>query len=482
MLQFLQELWKQDPQFFNALLEILKFGVTILTTIIGGVWVLSKWLTEQRTQRNERMELEESKLKQQQLEEKHRREDRAADLIRDFSGSENEQGRLSTAMALALYPDEALPILVNSLAYVEDGTASAMEIVMASIGVSALSHLAKMNRVAYISFPRSELSTKQPPTSLNQEKILSRTKFLIETIIRLNSGESSIEFDTTELDLSGIKLQELQLKGIYFRKTILDEADFTGTNLRGSRFRGSSLIKTKFTHADLRKADFTGSEGMAIFTRANAEEAIFDHVHFGEALFQGTNLKSVSFQGASLEKSDFSGATIGSTALHGANLNQAKLYKTFLDGAQMDDCEFTSSDFQQAQINKSQASKSRFNRAVFDHASLEMSVFVQCDFGGGAFNSCRMHGVQFIDCNLGGAKFNDCVLEEGLFKNCEIGSTTIQNSRLKDAKFEGNNRWHPTRTRFTGSNWEEASFDEANAELKKWLQTNFPRGQKPEMN
>jgi uncharacterized protein YjbI with pentapeptide repeats len=470
MLERIHQLWKEDPEFSKVILDTLKSGIAALATVMAAIWVFGKWLTELRIQRNEKKALEESQLAQQKLEETHRRQELAATLIKEFCTARDNESRLAVALALVNYREEAMPLLVNSLAYINDELVSGIEIVMTSFGVAALGPLANMNRIALKALTAEEPAPNELPKAINREKLLKRTKLLIQAVIKLAASENPIEFDTTEIDLSGANFRGLRLREIYFRKSNLDSADFKEANLRGARFRGTSLKGTRFLEAKLQKADFTAAEGEGIFIRADAEESIFDHSHFAGSNFEGARIASASISNSDFSKCDFAGAKLEGASIKETKFKQTKWRKGVLNKVEASVANFSRAEFEETQAKDLRAQKSEFVHMSAKASDFENSVFTDCDFGGSSVASSNLRKAQFINCNLGGVTFEKCTLDGVVFKDCELSSAMILNSRLPGVRFEGNNRWHDDKTKFDGSSWQEAIFDESNTRLKTWLE------------
>jgi hypothetical protein len=143
-------------------LEVLAF----VGTVVGGLFAVFKWLQEQRANNIKKQEAEtqrldelrarreadvsaeRARLQEQKVVEAQRRSEHAAELVRDFGAAENEVKRLTIAMALTVYPDDAAPILVNAMGYAGDELAQGLEAALLTIGLPSMPRLVMANRLA----------------------------------------------------------------------------------------------------------------------------------------------------------------------------------------------------------------------------------------------------------------------------------------------------------------------------------------------
>jgi uncharacterized protein YjbI with pentapeptide repeats len=402
-----------------------------------------------------------------------RREETAASLIKDFCSESNNHRRATIAAMLMSYPDEAAPLLVNSLVYADDDTVKILSYVILSIGNKTLQHLANANRIAQRLLShekqREEFALFSPAES---KKIISITKSLICKILNSKDSKDIPEFDTTDIDLSNIDLKGVRLRNFYFRKTVLDGSDFADANLKSARFRGASLNKTYFKKANLEQAEFVGVRGNAFFILSHCKEVKFEHSHLSGSDLQAARLFLAVFNHAKFIKSNFSGVKLNGSSINDSFFQLVSFYKTDISEAVVNNCKLSNSSFQFTTVQSTRFECDDFIRVNFDESYLQGSVFVNCNFGGSIFNNCDLSSTQFIDCNLGGITIRRCSLNNANIRNCQLGSTSILDSSLKDSVFEGSNKWNPRKTIISNSDWNNAQFDLANNEFKKWLEAN----------
>jgi type II secretory pathway pseudopilin PulG len=105
-----------DPDLVQAFSALAQVVVAVVAALVGGGWAVRKWLAERRDAEQQRLRHEQAQLEQRREEEHNRRAERAAALMSSLGAAgASDEARRWSASALALYPDEAMPVLINAL-------------------------------------------------------------------------------------------------------------------------------------------------------------------------------------------------------------------------------------------------------------------------------------------------------------------------------------------------------------------------------
>jgi uncharacterized protein YjbI with pentapeptide repeats len=208
-------------------------------------------------------------------------------------------------------------------------------------------------------------SSDEPAQDLEVRKTIVA---LIRSHRALNADDSSDDWNSCAIDLSGADLSAFDFNDTNLRGANLDDANLSFTqlvraDLSGAKMARTTLSGTNFHKANLTEASLVSSKTVfdsesdfwssrarfegailrgAWFTEANLRNADFHSADLTGARLAGAQLLDAGFDAAILTKARFNNAKLGSASfraadVRGAIFTSADLFKTNFDGAQADD-------------------------------------------------------------------------------------------------------------------------------------------------
>jgi len=455
----------------SALAAVLGVLVTFLVALAGGVWSVSRWIAERRATREQEERLARERLAQAQVEEQHRRQDKAAELVLSLGDASDRTARLWTASALALYPDETLPLLINAFGHADPETAAAIKLALTSVGPDAIEPLCRMNRVARTivsasTIPEAREQREDDPIELaGAQELLRCTRSTIAYLLFQTSEDERRSLDLVDVDLSEMNFANANLRYANFRKARLTGAVFARAKLGNASFRGASVEGSVFTRASAASVDLTGARGTVGAIRLAAPGAVLQDVHFDGSAFEAARFHDATFLRASLKKvtmmgGDLSGASIERSYFDGIDLTQARLVK-----AHLVDVNLTNAVLRSARMSEVRFEDCRLARVDATGAVGRAASFVNCNLAGASLERMELTGATFVRCNLSGARFDHAALERCRFERCKLYAISFANANMGGAVFAGGNKLDARKIRLDGSDWERAD-SAADAEVE----------------
>ena len=134
------------------------------------------------------------------------------------------------------------------------------------------------------------------------------------------------------------------------------------------------------------RPDLEGEDISAIFDVDHSPVTL----HPPSPVLRGINLSQADLNGATLENFDFSEADFFDASFNGAKLN----------GSQFTGIKFRGSDFRCAKLNKANLTGVEFENVILQSAEMK-----EANLTGATFSQCDLKGVDFFNANLGGANF-----------------------------------------------------------------------------
>jgi uncharacterized protein YjbI with pentapeptide repeats len=507
--------------------DLVKAIVPVVIAVVSAIWAVLKWLEDRNAERaqneklaNERLQqqkeerdreltLEQQRLDQQQLEERHRREDKVSGLVLALSEATDPKAQIWCAIALSLYPDESLPLLIPALGHVDDETATAINLALASVGTRALPQLIRMNKVAQNVVGTRTFSDRAPRADepvagespagepaaeggvdessnskpiakaaetsvapresadvVKAERLLACTRSTIAYLVLQCTAEELCKLDLEEVDLRNVNFAEAKLNSAKFRKAQLQGAVFARAKLDDSNFRGAQIEQAVFSRALLNRADWTGVHGKVRAIRTIMDGATIEQAHLRQSEFSGASLKGAKLTNSHLNKAEMpgvrmQGADISKTDFGGANLAKAvisecRAAETIFASAQLAGATLTGATLAWAKLDGVKGKQLTAVRTVFEDCTLGGA-----DFTGGAFEHAR-----FVRCNLGGVSFDGANLGGAEFEQCVLHSVCFSNAKLAGPRFLGQNEANADRIKIDRANWREAIFEGESESLR----------------
>lgn len=273
--------------------------------------------------------------------------------------------------------------------------------VMVGYWASILSSITGENMSIPMLRPPSEDPTKLDPITIKK----SWTRDEVESILK--SGAKVI--------LSG-DLRGMDLEGLDFTNVEdLDGVDLSGSNLKGAKFRKGIV----FRNVDLIGTDMEDVE---------CENMSFQKVTLIGVKLINANLKDTNFS----PETDFGYSDLSKADLSNATLKRVKMIACRLDGATLNQTQFTnanlgyaslvgitgSPNFTKAELYVVDLERAILNGATFDNSSLWGSSMVRaelknCSFVKIDFSNVDLHDANFAGSNVEGAVFREAIRLEG---------------------------------------------------------------------
>jgi len=330
-------------------------------------------------------------LAQERLENERLRQAAITSLKRDFA-SNDQTARVTAAVALADYPDEAMALLssASNLGAIKSGTrqenaefTNAVKDSLRQMGADVvpplLREVRRLQRDVVRVFDKAPLTDGttsfiqrilSDPLSLDRSREVladdydlgyvreklpeSDFKTLIDNLLEQEllslviANKNAVEvlatqlraYDFDSLDLSGLYLSgdfsSAYLRDANLSDARLEETDFSKADLTGADLRNADLQFANFSDAALRQADLSESR---------IDNAIFLRADFFEAKLAKAMADHADFKGATISDTDLSNARLFSvkftnSKLNGANLSGAYLNSSDLSGADLTDADF----------------------------------------------------------------------------------------------------------------------------------------------
>lgn len=224
-------------------------------------------------------------------------------------------------------------------------------------------------------------------------------------------GVDASKGDFTGADLSGVQIAKAKLGQAIFDSAKMAGVQAAGCTAQQASFAGCDLTGADFTNAQLKAASFSGAQlGKAIFTASTCDNAEFYGVDASAADFTGANLRASRADASS----QFAGAVLTQADMARASWGGVLLGKALLDGATLDDADFSGV----------QAAEARFGRA-------------------------SAKGTRFDKANLTGADFTGVNLFKGSLRKAILAQTLLRKANLYGVDFYGTS---PTISSLEGSN------------------------------
>jgi uncharacterized protein YjbI with pentapeptide repeats len=237
--------------------------------------------------------------------------------------------------------------------------------------------------------------------------------------------------DFTELpnELNGLALNLALLPGGNFENSFIQYASFLRAKIPASNFTNANLLGTSFYNADLRYADFTNAivTNKLMLGEDNLLTANFERANLRHANFANTVLENVVFREADLSDAIMTNANLNEASLNGAVLNNADLRGAILTRTTINDAELTGVQLMGANLERGMLMRSFLNNANLTRANLTDIILTNAD----------LTDANLTDADLTDADFRYARLDGTIFTGCTL-----------------------TRTRFYGSTWENAIFDQ----------------------
>jgi len=164
------------------------------------------------------------------------------------------------------------------------------------------------------------------------------------------------------------------------------------SDISGMDLRGCGLLEVVMDKIQMNEVLFD----RALMERASLVEVSGSYCTFYDALMSQSNLHK-----SNLAYSTFSGADLSGSDLGFVICIECILHRTILDGALLNDGNFLSAEFDDADLTnvnafKADFSKASFRNTVFRGAELSLASFVEADVAGADFQDARISATELV--------------------------------------------------------------------------------------
>ncbi|MEB3249125.1 MAG: pentapeptide repeat-containing protein [Merismopediaceae bacterium] len=227
--------------------------------------------------------------------------------------------------------------------------------------------------------------------SLDVDKKQIIIRFLAESnLIRVkNSCVKSDENITSNID--GVSLAYLDLKKINLNRLNLQQADFDNTDLSEAHLIRTDLSEASLCQANLYKTRLQGAKlkGAKLF-EANLSESFLgaednllekikqannSGIPLSDSLARLIDLNTASLEFALLERANLSKSNLRGVNFTSANLREANLQKADLSGAKLEEAKLREADLSGADLNGAKLDGATLEMAILNGANLEEADF-----------------------------------------------------------------------------------------------------------
>ncbi len=270
--------------------------------------------------------------------------------------------------------------------------------------------------------------------------------------------------DFTEAELEGAIFAGARLHGAVFNGAVLNDADFRGADLTGAMLAGATGPGVDFSGAvlsgaDLSDGDWTGAgfqsarlDGVnlakSIFREgvfeessldgADASGADFSRGRFSRVDFRGCLLLGADFSGASLTGCDFSGVRAPDVQFYDAAVERTHFTDATVDGLRCGPGTlFTRTVFSCADLTGASAGGARFVDSDLEGAALDDGDFSRGVFEGTTLVNTTARGTSFMKARFGECSLSGMNLLKGSFRNARLESVDLTKANLYGVDFFG---------------------------------------------
>ena len=259
-------------------------------------------------------------------------------------------------------------------------------------------------------------------------------------------------------DLSGMDLRGADFSGAFLEDANLDAALLDGANFSGAVLARARLSRTSLAGATFRGANLGGAQcEFANFTGADLGGALCEKTRFKSCSMANTGLDQTRLTEAELSQCDFRGSTwqqvflmklrMDGMAFDGASFNQVVWLECTLQdvrfvNASLVRCGFVTTDcsgavdFSDARIDGSSfAHGSSLAGAVFRRAALKQCGLRTTSLPGADLGEARLDNCDFSECDLRGARLERMAAGESLFVRADLRGASLRGANLIDANF-----------------------------------------------
>jgi len=236
-----------------------------------------------------------------------------------------------------------------------------------------------------------------------------------------------LQFGSTPIDLSALKLSCKDLRNYDFSNCILTNTNFQKSHLGNTNFQGVKANYANFRHAYLNNSNFESSD-------------------LRDSNFKATIIKNSNFSFSLCNRSDFSGSNIQKTDLVSANirdslfcssvLSEVNLIKAHFERSLFRDAKILNSKLTFVKLNDSQIVITEISNCNIEKSMLYNSIFDKCKF-----ENCDLSSTLFTSGKIINSELNKTILNRVDFRNTQLTSDIFTDCDLSKSKIFGVSAW-----------------------------------------
>jgi uncharacterized protein YjbI with pentapeptide repeats len=252
--------------------------------------------------------------------------------------------------------------------------------------------------------------------------------------------------DFSGADLSGAMLAGVSAGSALFAKTRLD-----GVDASQGDFSAADFSQAQLGNANIAGSIFDGSKMAGVqAARCNAHQASFADCDLAGASMADARLTAAVFTGARLGKANFANTACDNAEFYGADATQANFTNANLKASRAD----ATSQFAEAQLGRSHLGRAAWEGVLLARANLEGATLDDADFSraqaaGALFGRASAKGAKFDKADLSRADFTGVNLFKGSMRHTKTEATLLRKANLYGVDFYGTS---PTIASLEGSN------------------------------
>ncbi len=173
--------------------------------------------------------------------------------------------------------------------------------------------------------------------------------------------------------------------------------------------------------------------------------------------FAGLVRQGVTFRECNFDEANLMGFEADALELEQCSLRGVRLNKLFCPELKLIDCDLHEANFERADVQDAEFTNSEFAQAIFRGAKLNLSRLVDCDFSACNFDGAVLFGAELTRCRFRAVDFSSTNVDGAKFDHVDFSMAALRFKDFKGKRLIGMNF---TEADLTGSNFTGAIFEE----------------------
>lgn len=251
--------------------------------------------------------------------------------------------------------------------------------------------------------------TKEKVKPLTRKEVLAMIKRHGKADgLDLSRREFAENIDLSQLDLSGIRLNEASLWYAHLEGTNLSGAKLERATLRGAHLEGADLSGANADGADLQGAHLEGAN----LSKAQLKKAELLNTNLSKAILPEAHLEGAELEEAHLEWANLSDAYLKKAYLMRAYLEGANLSGAHLEGAFLENADLVRANLSDANLEEANLERCDLRGATLHRTNLKRANLRYADLRGPETNlikanlsSARLYAADLFQADIEGIKW-----------------------------------------------------------------------------